>query len=711
MSFVEELKRRNVIRVGIAYIVGAWLLAQAADLVLDVLGAPDIVLRSLVAILALGFLPAVIFAWAFEITPEGVKKESEVDRNRSIAGETGKKLNMVTIVMVIAAVGIVIVDRFLPGNESEGRLQPTSEQTQLSPVESSPIEAAPADQSDTPLSGSDISQQSVAVLPFANRSNQSDDLFFTDGIHDDLLTQLAKIHGLRVISRTSVMEYRDTTKNLKEIGAELSVAAIVEGGIQKVGNRVRVNAQLIDVATDQHLWAESFDRELTTENIFDIQSEIARQIANAISVELTPEEEQRLAEIPTQNLAAYEAYLRAKDVYSGANYSRTRETRALPWIQQAIALDPNYVEAYTLLSEIYGQQFWRGMDTSDAFLAEYRAMLDKARELNPQSPSALRAMANYHYRVENNYRKALGLLTQALEQAPGNVDVYGALGLTLRRLGKFRESIASFQRALELDPANRFYRALMLETMETAHDYQGVINHSLPLEDADPKDLDIQLLRAKAQFSLTGDLVPMDRTLEKMELDPSSNYISLSARRFWLRRDLDATIATLNNEVWKEGIKQPDVRIYRLYELANAWRLKGETEKAAEYFEAAVAERNSLMDSALQIQAFAGMHVALSLARLGRNEEALELANQLVTDTPLERDAMLTGWLLTQQAMVIGLAGKEEEAIDQLETSIDIPTSLGINAWDLRLDPNWDFLRDNPRFVALATPESIVRSE
>ena len=711
MSFVEELKRRNVIRVGIAYIVGAWLLAQAADLVLDVLGAPDIVLRSLVAILALGFLPAVIFAWAFEITPEGVKKESEVDRNRSIAGETGKKLNMVTIVMVIAAVGIVIVDRFLPGNESEGRLQPTSEQTLSLTVEPSSIEATPADQNNPPIDAGNISQQSVAVLPFANRSNQSDDLFFTDGIHDDLLTQLAKIHGLRVISRTSVMEYRDTTKNLKEIGTELGVAAIVEGGIQKVGNRVRVNAQLIDVATDQHLWAESFDRELTTENIFDIQSEIARQIANAISVELTPEEEQRLAEIPTQNLAAYEAYLRAKDVYSRANYSRTRETEALPWVQQAIALDPNYVEAYTLLSEIYGQQFWRGMDTSDAFLAEYRAMLDKARELNPQSPSALRAMANYHYRVENNYRKALGLLTQALEQAPGNVDVYGALGLTLRRLGKFRESIASFQRALELDPANRFYRALMLETMETAHDYQGVINHSLPLEDADPKDLDIQLLRAKAQFSLTGDLVPMDRTLEKMELDPSSNYISLSARRFWLRRDLDATIATLNNEVWKEGIKQPDVRIYRLYELAIAWRLKGETEKAAEYFEAAVAERNSLMDSALQIQAFAGMHVALSLARLGRNEEALELANQLVTDTPLERDAMLTGWLLTQQAMVIGLAGKEEEAIDQLETSIDIPTSLGINAWDLRLDPNWDFLRDNPRFVALATPESIVRSE
>ena len=313
MGLFTELKRRNVIRVGIAYIVGSWLLAQAADLALDVIGAPDIVLRSLVVVLALGFFPAVIFAWAFEMTPEGLKRESEIDPSQSITGHTGKKLNLVTIAMLVAAVGFVAVERYLPGRPAAAP-EAVPQQAQLAPAGEKQVviaaEPAAAD------------KKSIAVLPFANRSNQQDDLFFTDGIHDDLLTQLAKIHDLNVISRTSVMEYRDTKKNLREIGAELNVGTILEGGIQKVGNRVRINAQLIEASTDKHLWAETFDRELTAENIFDIQSEIARKIVLAVAGELTPEEEQLLSEIPTKNLAAYEAYLRAREVYFGANYSR-----------------------------------------------------------------------------------------------------------------------------------------------------------------------------------------------------------------------------------------------------------------------------------------------------------------------------------------------------------------------------------------------------
>jgi TolB-like protein len=248
VGLFTELKRRNVFRVGIAYILGAWLLAQVADLALDIIGAPDIVLRSLAVLLALGFLPAIIFAWAFEMTPEGVKRESEIDRSESITAQTGKKLNLVTIMMVIAAVSFVVVERYLPQRAAPGPQADSQPAAIPTPAQNAAEAPLPAD------------DRSIAVLPFANRSNQDDDLFFTDGIHDDLLTQLAKIHDLNVISRTSVMEYRDTRKNLKEIGAELNVGTILEGGIQKVGNRVRINAQLIEVATDQHLWAETFDR-------------------------------------------------------------------------------------------------------------------------------------------------------------------------------------------------------------------------------------------------------------------------------------------------------------------------------------------------------------------------------------------------------------------------------------------------------------------
>jgi len=701
MGLFTELKRRNVFRVGIAYIVGAWLLAQIADLVLDVIGAPDIVLRSVVVVLALGFLPAVIFAWVFEMTPEGVKKESEIDRSQSITGYTAKKLDLVTIVLVIAAVAFVVAERYFPEKSTTGS-ELISQKNQAEEIsatgENTPAVPPPAD------------EKSIAVLPFANRSNQEDDLFFTDGIHDDLLTQLAKIHDLNVISRTSVMEYRDTRKNLKKIGAELNVGTILEGGIQKVGNRVRINAQLIEVATDKHLWAETFDRELTAENIFEIQSEIARKIVQAVAVELTPMEEQLLSEVPTQNLAAYEAYLRAREIILSSNYARSREAAAQPWLERAIALDPEYAEAHAQLSNIYGQAYWRGIDTSDALVAKLRSAIDIALELNPNSPTALRASANYYYRVENDYRKSLILLGQALENAPGDVDLHGDLGLSQRRLGMWQESIASFRKAIELDPASRFYQSLMVETMLSAGEWQDVLDSTVTLDDADPDDLDLQISRALAQMNLTGDLEPLERVFEKMNLVDSSQYITQSARVHWLQRDADAAIEVLNNPIWTQGSIGEVFQTNRDYALANAYRLKGETEKAESHFERVIGLQDKVMNSALQVQVYSGMSIAVSMARLGRFDEALELAAKLVSDTPPEKDAMLWGWLFTLQAMVKGLAGDQEAAIDDLVIALRTPAAFRVTVWDLHYDPNWDFMRDNPRFVELATPPTVIRT-
>jgi TolB-like protein/Tfp pilus assembly protein PilF len=701
MSLITELKRRNVFRVGIAYVVAAWLLAQIADLILDVMGAPDIVLRSVVAILALGFLPAVIFAWAFEMTPEGVKKEADIDRSTSITQHTAKKLDFVTIGLVIAAVIFVVVERYLPD------VNPAMDPGSLSQSQTAEAIAQPADTSNAV--SSKVDEHSIAVLPFANRSNQDDDLFFTDGIHDDLLTQLAKIHDLTVISRTSVMKYRDTSKNLKEIGIELGVATILEGGIQKVGNRVRINAQLIEVASDKHLWAETFDRELTAENIFDIQSEISREIVKAVAIQLTPEEEQLLREVPTQNLAAYEAYLRARELYFAANYSRDQEEAAQPWLEKAIILDPNFAEAHAILSTIYGQAYWRGINTSPEFLTLYRNTIDKALSLNPNSPSALRASANYYYRVKNDYRKSKEILREAVKIAPGNVDLHGDLGLSNRRLGLWEESIASFQRALELDPDNRFYHALMNETMGSARQWQAIIDNTVPLQDANPDDLDIQITRAEALFNLNGDLQPMERVFEKMNLVATTNYTAYSARIYWLKRDADAVIEVLNNPIWTSPLAAQSFRDFRSYELANAYRLKGDEEKSRQLFEGIVNNLDEIMNSALQVQAYGGMLAAISMARLGDYDAALALAEKLTTSIPWERDAMLSGWLLTYQAMVKGLAGDQEAAIDDLELALTIPTAQGITVWDLYYDPNWDFLRDNPRFNALATPENIIR--
>ncbi|NOR18695.1 MAG: adenylyl cyclase, partial [Xanthomonadales bacterium] len=293
MSLFAELKRRNVFRVGIAYMVVAWLVLQVADVVINNIGAPDWVFQAIMLVLGLGFPLVLIFAWAFEMTPEGLQKEKDVDRSQSITGKTGRKLDFTIIgVLIMVAAYFVWESRF--------------QVDEASTISSAPT-VIPANAGNT-----NFDDNSIAVLPFANRSNVDDDLFFTDGIHDDLLTQLAKISGLKVISRTSVMEYRETTKKIPEIARELGVSKILEGGVQRAGKRIRINAQLIDVATDQHLWAETFDREMTIENLFDIQSEITRQIVSAVKLELTETQQRSLARVPTNNLQAYENYLQAR---------------------------------------------------------------------------------------------------------------------------------------------------------------------------------------------------------------------------------------------------------------------------------------------------------------------------------------------------------------------------------------------------------------
>ena len=692
MGFVGELKRRNVFRVAVAYAVASWVLVQAADLVLDVLGAPDVILRTVVALLALGFVFAVIFAWAFEITPDGIKRESEVNRDESITRVTGKKLEMVTIGLLVIAISLLALDRFLP----ESGHQPAASDI----VKGSAI----VDDYEPGAVEVEIVEKSIAVLPFANRSNQDDDLFFTDGIHDDLLTQLSKIHDLKVISRTSVMEYRGTTKNMRQIGDELEVANILEGGVQKVGDRVRINVQLIEADSDRHLWAETYDRQLTAENIFDLQSEITGEIVRAISIELTPEEKSSLSEVPTQSLAAYEAFLQARKLFYSANYSRQQETLARPLLERAVELDPNYVEAIAMLSTIYGQEYWRGVDTSDDLLKTYRETVDRAMAIGPDSPDALRASANYDYRVDNNYEASRRKLEAALTRMPGNADLHGDLGLSQRRLGLWEDSVDSFKAALQLDPANRFYRALMVETLMGFRQWERVIANTSPLEDANRDELDIQLNRAMAEFNLTGDLEPLERTLATMNLAPTNNYNTVAIVPPLYKRQWDKLLQVLESEVWNGITDNDQHRSNKAYLKGLAYHYLGDEEKARALFEESVSYLDGILASSRQPRAYGGMIVAVALARLGRGEEALALGERIVADNPYEVDALLYGTLVSQLGQVKGLTGDLDGAIAALEESLRTPSSFNANPWDLHYDPAWDFARDDPRFQALAAP-------
>src|SRR5664279_5332218 len=281
MRFFDELKRRNVVRMAGLYLVGAWLLVQVAGTVLPMFGAPDWLPRSIVIVLAIGFIPALIFSWVFEITPEGLKRDAELAPEESIAPQTARRMDRMIIVVLLFALGYFAIDKFV-----------------LAPRRA----ATPGELS------SAASAKSIAVLPFENLSEEKANAFFASGIQDEILTRLAKIADLKVISRTSTAQYQSKPESLTLIAQQLGVANILEGSVQKAGDAVHINVQLIKTATDAHLWAESYDREL--KNIFGVEGEVAGAIADALKAKLTGSEMKAIAEEPTQNAAAYEAYLR-----------------------------------------------------------------------------------------------------------------------------------------------------------------------------------------------------------------------------------------------------------------------------------------------------------------------------------------------------------------------------------------------------------------
>ena len=483
MGLVSELRRRNVIKVAVAYIFVAWLILQVGDTLAPALRLPDWINTAVAFLLILGFPLAVFFAWAYELTPEGIKLEKHVDRSRSITHLTGRKLDFVIIGVLAGTLALFAFDKFVldPSRDAE-LVQSTTEAVAEQAAESGKAEVA---------------GKSIAVLPFRSRSATADDAYFVDGIHDDILTQLAKISSFgTVISRTSVERYRETTKPLPQIGEELGVATILEGGVQRSGNQVRINVQLIEAATDKHLWAETYDRQLTVENIFQVQAEIAREVAKAFSVTLTAQEGNRLAKVPTTNLDAYRLYQLGRHELSKKTVEAS--VRAAEYFEGAIEADPDYAQAYAGLSEAYLSQSWYGglLSSEDALsrarppaeraiqldptLAEgYLALafvqtgeghragernLETAFALNPGLARARIAYANFLV-VDDRADEAIILMEEAARLSPLDPIVHVILGEAYGGLyggpHRIQEALDSLHHALNLDPDNpRIYETL-----------------------------------------------------------------------------------------------------------------------------------------------------------------------------------------------------------------------------------------------------------
>jgi len=429
VSLINELNRRNVFKVAIAYIVVAWLVMQVADVVLNNITAPGWVFQVLLLFLALGFPFAVIFAWAFEMTPEGIKREHEVDRSQSITRQTGRKLDFTIIGVLVVALGYFVWESRFSVEEVTPE-SPTTAEVSATDV------AEPATK--------EISTYSIAVLPFVNMSSDEEQEYFSDGLSEELLNLLAKIPELKVASRSSAFQFKGEKIDLVEVAEKLKVAYVLEGSVRKAGKQIRITAQLIKADDGYHMWSETYDRSL--ENIFAIQDEISGAVVDALKIEL-------LGDAPKAEIVNPEAYaLMLKGRYLHAKWGKENFEHSIAAYKQALAIDPEYAEAWASLAVTYLSQTQSGYRDSKEGQARARDAVDRALALNPNLATAWARLALLQSVFEWDWEGAGDSIQKALELAPTDRRVLGAAANLASNLGNLDESIALREQILEADP-------------------------------------------------------------------------------------------------------------------------------------------------------------------------------------------------------------------------------------------------------------------
>ena len=437
---IREMRRRHVFRTAALYIVGAWLAMQIADVIFPALDIPERAMRYVLAGALLGFPIAVVLGWFYEIGAHGIRRTRPAG-----PGEQGAALALRRTDYLILAALAGVAATILYGTVSNVVESP-------GPVTRERAEGPPM----------------VAVLPFASNSPEVESEFFAVGVHDDLLTQLAQLQSMRVISRTSVLEYKDIEKNIRDIGAELGADAILEGGVQMAGGRIRINAQLIDAHTDEHLWAHTYDRQLSTAEIFDVQAEIARAISTAMNIALTAEDEEQLADIPTENMAAYRAYHRAMKIWnSRGSYWQDDLTEAL---EEAVSLDPTFTRAWAeLAGHLVFQNFFNN-DRPD-LVGRAEEIIEKIRVMAPDSADHLMAQTYYAYYGLKDYDLAHQLVSQAFEMRPSDTRLLMVKTWIERRQGDFDSRIETVRLARTLDPRDPIWERTLINNLILTHRY------------------------------------------------------------------------------------------------------------------------------------------------------------------------------------------------------------------------------------------------
>jgi TolB-like protein/Flp pilus assembly protein TadD len=547
-----------------------------------------------------------------------------------------------------------------------------------------------------------VPEKSIAVLPFENLSADPENAFFADGVQDEILTNLAKIADLKVISRSSVMQYRAPTRNLRQIASELGVVHILEGNVQRAGNRVRVSAQLIDARTDAHLWAENYHRPL--DDVFAIQSEIAKAVADQLQAKLAPAEKAAIEQAPTANIVAYDRYLRGKKLAEMSTFDtrRIEQTRhAIRLLDQAVAHDPAFLLAYCQLARAHEQLYFAGVDHSPARLRLASEARDNALRLGPDRGEPHLTAADIHYRCYRDYQAALAELAIAQRGLPNDPGVFALAGFIARRQGRWEQCISNFERAAELDPNNWFLlhqTAGAYQTLRRFSDSARTLDRALA---ALPGDANTRVARALVDLEWHADTQPgYDAIQDVVSADPSA-VDEIAEQWFYLalcRRDF-AEVTRALASVAPEGIIPVNVRMPRHFCEGLAARAQNDVATAERAFSAARTEMEAIIKEAEYAEALCVL--GMSDAALGRKEEALAEGRRAVELCPVAKDAVLGAELVRNLAIIYAWTGEKDLALQQLEDILQIPSPISYG--QLRLFPWWDLLRDDPRFERLVS--------
>jgi TolB-like protein/Tfp pilus assembly protein PilF len=677
-TFFGELKRRNVYKVAVAYLVAGWALAQGLAQVLPVFSVPNWLIQLLVVLIILGLPVALGLAWAFELTPEGLKRTETAD---AMPEATRRKKYVWIYVVVIC--GLLSIGLFFLGRYS----------------------AAPTQQATV-----DTSVKSIAVLPFENLSDDKQNTYFADGVQDQILTNLARVADLRVISHTTVRQYKSgQPRNLREIGRQLGVTHILEGSVQRAGDRLRIAAQLIDARTDSQIWAETYDR--TAADLFAIQTELAESIVAQLQAKLSPEQKADIEARPTQDLVAFELYLRAKqivDSYLIAEDVRAALLSALQSLDQAIKRDPDFVSAYCYIARANDLLYFFDLDPTPDRILLAEAAVKAALRLRPDSAEAHFAMADFLFRCRRDYDGALKELAVARPGLPNDTAFFILSGYINRRRNNWAQAERDFSTAVALDPRNPNAYNLLADTYNlqrrhllAAQVYQRVLA-------AGERTPIVFFRKASAIFYGTGNSTELRDVLAKNpDMDvggaqtPARVFLALIDDNF---AEAERVLAASP----REDFQDIDYSFY----YPKAWfeamiaRAKGDSARATAAFSAA----RAILEQRLAVKPEHARTIAVLAqvdAGLGRKELAIQEAQHAVDLLPVSKDIYDGALVLEGLAQVYTWTNEPDRAIELLQKLVTVPGYT--NYARLKLHLMWNPLRGDPRFekiVASLAPKA-----